>query len=223
MDNKEQLEAIQDIRKMMQRNERFLSLSGWSGISAGICALVGGFFAYRYMFNANIYDVIAHNVYIHNRNAIVPLLSIDSILQVAMSRLFRIALLTLLAALFCAFFFTFRRTQKTNTPLWGITTRKLFLHFSLPLAIGGIFILKIILLGYYDLIVASCLLFYGAALFSACHYSGSELKYLAIGEFVLGLIALCTLRHQLWLWMIGFGVFHILYGIVMWYRYERTA
>jgi len=35
------LDTLQDIRKMMQRSSRFISLSGLSGIAAGIWALIG--------------------------------------------------------------------------------------------------------------------------------------------------------------------------------------
>ncbi len=42
MDSQHQpLETLQDIKRMMERSSRFISLSGWSGISAGICALLG--------------------------------------------------------------------------------------------------------------------------------------------------------------------------------------
>jgi hypothetical protein len=223
MNNQEQLEAIKDIRNMMQRNERFISLSGWSGVSAGICAIIGGYFAHRYMFAAQPSDVIANNVYYRNLHGDIPLLSLHSLVELAQSRLLQIAVLTLITALISAFLFTYLRAKKTNNKLWGITTRKLFLHFAIPLAVGGIFIYKLIILGYYDLIAASCLLFYGAALLSASHYSSSELRYLAICEFILGIICLFTLRFQLWIWIFGFGFLHIVYGVVMWYRYERNV
>ena len=34
---------LHDIKQMMERSSRFISLSGLSGISAGICALIGVF------------------------------------------------------------------------------------------------------------------------------------------------------------------------------------
>ena len=37
----DQLEALEDIRKMMKDSSRFLSLSGFSGVMAGIYALAG--------------------------------------------------------------------------------------------------------------------------------------------------------------------------------------
>ncbi len=40
------LETLKDIKQMMERSSRFISLSGLSGIAAGICALVGAWLAY---------------------------------------------------------------------------------------------------------------------------------------------------------------------------------
>jgi len=40
------LEALKDIRNMMERSSRFISLSGWSGIFAGIWALMGSALGY---------------------------------------------------------------------------------------------------------------------------------------------------------------------------------
>ena len=43
------LETLQDIKKIMERSSRFLSLSGLSGIAAGICALAGSVIAYKWI------------------------------------------------------------------------------------------------------------------------------------------------------------------------------
>ena len=42
----EHLENLKEIRTLMERSSKFLSLSGLSGISAGIIALVGAFMVY---------------------------------------------------------------------------------------------------------------------------------------------------------------------------------
>ena len=41
------LDSINDIRQLMHRSSRFISLSGLSGIAAGVCALVAAWFASR--------------------------------------------------------------------------------------------------------------------------------------------------------------------------------
>src|SRR6516164_10265566 len=47
----ESLETLQDIRRMMERSSRFISLSGLSGVSAGVCALIGAYIAYGWIHN----------------------------------------------------------------------------------------------------------------------------------------------------------------------------
>jgi len=223
MNNKEQLEALQDIRKIMLRNDRFISLSGWSGISAGLCALVGAYFVNRYMHSAQASDAVARNMYYDNIRNNIGSLRVDSLVTIAKSPIFMIAIATLFAALFSAAFFTFVRARATNNKIWTVTSRKLFFFMMVPLSVGGLFIIKLILIGNYDAIAASCLIFYGLALLSASRYSTSELLYLALVQFLLGIVCLYTRGTHLPLWALGFGVFHIIYGIIMWYRYERIT
>src|SRR6187200_3035912 len=108
--NQQTLDTLQDIKRMMERSSRFISLSGLSGISAGICALVGVFFA--------------HDTIEKNRPAVSDLRrtlsDTDTILygDFFNSTLIRIAALTFLAALLSAFLFTYRRSQRTTTPIW---------------------------------------------------------------------------------------------------------
>src|SRR5215471_5162005 len=45
----ESLETLQDIRRMMERSSRFISLSGLSGVSAGVCALIGAYIAHGWI------------------------------------------------------------------------------------------------------------------------------------------------------------------------------
>ena len=46
MNESEKLSSeLHDIKQMMERSSRFISLSGLSGIAAGVCALVGAWFA----------------------------------------------------------------------------------------------------------------------------------------------------------------------------------
>ena len=43
------LDALRDIQRIMQRSSRFISLSGLSGIAAGVWALVGAIFAHKWI------------------------------------------------------------------------------------------------------------------------------------------------------------------------------
>ena len=46
-DQQQSLDELQHIKRMMERSSRFISLSGFSGIAAGFCALVGAWFAHK--------------------------------------------------------------------------------------------------------------------------------------------------------------------------------
>src|SRR6185436_19705411 len=96
MDSQQQpLEDLQHIKKMMERSSRFISLSGLSGVAAGVCALVGAWFA--------------NNVVVENggpsgyREVFTRSLGATSLQDFMGHRLFQIAALTFIAA-FCLSF-----------------------------------------------------------------------------------------------------------------------
>ena len=209
------LQTIQDIKRMMERSSRFISLSGWSGISAGICAIMGAWAAqwrlsnYRPMRGGRIdftgeADVLS--------NASISLLR----------DLWLIAIVTFLAALVSAFIFTYLRSRRNGVPIWDRTVQRLAWNTLLPMAIGGIFLLRAMQWGYFELIAPGCLLFYGLALVNASKYTLGEIRYLGYGQLILGIINLWALDYALYFWAIGFGVLHIIYGALMWWKYERV-
>jgi len=63
------------------------------------------------------------------------------------------------------------------------------------------------------------LIFYGLALVNASKYTLSEIRSFGIAEIVLGLIAMAFIGYGLLFWAIGFGLLHIIYGIIMHVRY----
>ncbi|MGE5429024.1 MAG: hypothetical protein ACM3O8_14110, partial [Methylococcaceae bacterium] len=65
------------------------------------------------------------------------------------------------------------------------------------------------------------LIFYGLALVNAGKFTLSEVHYLGITEIVLGLMAAVFINWGLLFWALGFGVMHIVYGMMMYYKYER--
>lgn len=208
------LEDLQHIKKMMERSSRFISLSGLSGIAAGICALVGAWFAN---------DVIIQNGGPSGYREIVARSLEASSLQDFMGhRLFQIALYTFLAALFSAFLFTWLRSRKNDIPLWGYTSRRLLINVSVPMIAGGIYLFKQMQFGNYGLIAPGCLIFYGLALVNASKYTLGEVRYLGYCQILLGIINCWFVGYGLYFWAVGFGVLHIIYGSVMWYKYERN-
>ena len=207
--------TLQDIKQMMERSSRFISLSGWSGIAAGTCALVGAYFGHIAL-RGNYYSVSTSN---QDENSYFPFL----LRQLFYDRLFHIALITFIAAFISAFVFTYIRSRKNNTPIWSTTARRLLINVCIPMITGGIYLLKLIENGTYGLIAPGCLIFYGLALINGSKYTLSEIRYLGYCEIILGIISCWYIGWGLYFWAIGFGLLHIIYGTVMWYKYERNA
>jgi hypothetical protein len=137
------------------------------------------------------------------------------------STLLQIGIVTFLAACFFAFIFTYLRSKKTGTPLWGFTSRRLLVNGAIPMIVGGIFIYKMLELQFYELAPPACLLFYGLALINASKYTLGEVRYLGYGQLILGLLSCWATGYGLYFWAAGFGILHIVYGVVMLYKYER--
>jgi len=207
------LDTLQDIKRMMERSSRFISLSGLSGIAAGICALTGAWFA-----NSVIAD---HPGRLSNDDSTFQ----DGItLREFMGEsLFMIAALTFACAFVLAFLFTWLRTRKNGIPIWGITSRRLLVSVAVPMIAGGIFLFKLIQSGAYGLIAPGCLIFYGLALVNGSKFTVGEVRWLGDGQIILGIINLWWLGNGLYFWALGFGVLHIVYGALMWWKYERNA
>ena len=213
--NKDRLNDLQEIKQMMERSSRFISLSGLSGIAAGICALIGAFFA-KHALKEPYYSISTSN---QSDYTYFPFF----LRQLFYSGLFRIAVITFIAALVSAFFFSYLRSRKNNTPMWSTTSRRLLISVSIPMIVGGIFLLKLLENGNYGLIAPGCLIFYGLALINAGKYTLKEIKYLGYCEILLGLVNCWFIDQGLYFWAIGFGVLHILYGTLMWFKYEKNA
>lgn len=106
--------------------------------------------------------------------------------------------------------------------MWGAATIRLFWNTVIPLTVGAIFIIRLMQLGEYQLVAPGCLIFYGLALVNASKYTLGEIRYLGFGQLALGIMNLWSIGFGLYFWAMGFGILHIIYGIVMWYKYERT-
>lgn len=204
------LEALQDIRQMMKRSSRFLSLSGLSGIAAGIWALIGAY--------------VAHNIIQQSREGF----SIEAgrgyttaFNDKLIWGLLFLAAGVLGAALVSAFYFTWRRTKATKTQLWNHTSRQLAVNTLIPLVAGGLFLLAMLLQGEWRFVISGSLIFYGLALINGSKYTLSDIRYLGIFEVVLGLIATQYIEAGLYFWAFGFGLLHIIYGFIMWWKNER--
>ncbi|MEO8172750.1 MAG: hypothetical protein ABI581_06690 [Sediminibacterium sp.] len=202
------LDTLQDIKQMMERSSRFISLSGLSGIGAGICALGGAFFTLRMLASEK------------DRGANYRQLAFETGSDVQ-TNLLQIGAVTFVAALMVAFTFTYMRSVKTGNSIWSTTSRRLLWNTLIPLSVGGIVAIRFIQLGYGGLVAPTCLLFYGLALINGSKYTVSEIRWLGFSELILGIISLWMIGYGLLFWAFGFGILHIIYGAMMWWKYER--
>lgn len=213
MENSKELKDLQEIKSMMKRSSRFLSLSGLSGVSAGIIALVSATIAYYLL-------AYEQNSYGADFYLLRPMVELGHHLNL-LAQLSMLAVATFVLALLGAFYFSWRKARKYNYSLWDHTTRRMLFQLLIPLVTGGIFALIMINRNEGTLLAAVTLIFYGLALVNAGKYTLSEIQYLGIFEIILGLLAGFFPNFGLLFWAVGFGFLHIFYGLVMYYRYEQ--
>lgn len=212
-DKKQYLESIHEIRSIMERSSKFMSLSGLSGIAAGITALISGAIAYVHLgFKLSYKGAIDYST--HNQD-VVPHEQILFFLLLAAATIF--------IAITFAFIFTRRNAKKKNLPIWDKTAKLVTLNMLIPLITGGLFVLALVFkFGMYELVAPSTLIFYGLALINASKYTVSQTHWLGMAEIAIGLLALIFYGYGLLFWMIGFGIFHIIYGIILYNTFERN-
>jgi len=201
MEQNKYLDDLATIKTMMSRSSRFISLSGFSGVLAGIYALIGAWFAREELQSLVLsnYTTITETIW----------------------NLWFIAIAVALFSIVTAYVLTSRRAKSNNEKIWDISTQKLLVAFLTPLVSGGVFGLIVLYQGYYGLIAAITLIFYGLALINASKYTLGTVKYLGVSEVIVGLFAAFYIGYGLQFWAIGFGFLHIVYGLVMYFRYER--
>ncbi len=200
MESKDYLKDISEIKDLMNKSSRFISLSGLSGILAGVYALIGAAVAYWLVMNYS-----------------QGTLRLDGpIYQLVMLDLFLIALLSAVTGIFL----TTRKAKKHGAKIWDATSRRLVFNFLIPLIAGGLYILIILSQGKYGQAGGLMLIFYGLALVNASKYSIGDICYLGYVQIILGLIGAWKPGYGFWLWVLGFGVMHIIYGSWMHFKYD---
>lgn len=202
------LEALQDIKRMMERSSRFISLSGLSGVSAGICALIGAGVAHGWIRDYYDRSLSVHGFMAAERYAFKW-------------RLIALAIGVLAAALASSTWFTWRKARKSHLPILDHASKRLAINMMIPLVVGGFYVLGFLYYADWYYIAPACLVFYGMALVNASKYTLSDVRYLGLLECVLGIISMYYPHEGLYFWAAGFGVLHIVYGLIMWWKYER--
>lgn len=217
-------QELKEIRSLMERSNRFMSLSGWTGIMAGIYSLLGAAAAYYIIFKMNFTRaVIPTSVDAYRSGRAVHYNYSDSLSGLFSDKniwLFLIAVVVILLSAGTAFYQSSLKAQQQNVKLWNTTTKRLFVQVAIPLVTGGLFCIALLYYGNAGLIAPAMLIFYGMALLNGSKYTLKEFHSLALCEIALGLISLFFIGYGLFFWTIGFGILHIFYGILMQKRYK---
>lgn len=201
MRTEEYLKDITQIKDMMNKSSRFFSLSGLSGIMAGIYALIGAAIAY-YLVS------ISGREYLILDGKIFNYILIDLVIVATLS-------------IVTAIFLSVKKAKKNDEKLWNGTSKRLLTAFLIPLVTGGIYIIIKISSDHYGLTGSLMLIFYGLALVNASKYTIGNVKYLGYIEIVLGLICAIYPGYGFWFWVFGFGIMHILYGSLIYFKHDR--
>ena len=197
---------LASIRTMMERSAKFLSLSGLSGVLAGIYALIGAGAAYYLVqYPASFFDYRTYSI--REGGTVLVLIFI--------------AIVVLAASISIGLWFSNKKAKKSGLSLWSPTTRRLIVNISIPLVTGGIFILVMLYTGHFGLAAPASLIFYGLALIQGSANTYDEIRYLGFSEIILALISAIYPGYGLIFWALGFGVLHIVYGAIMYNKYDK--
>ena len=203
--NEKHQEDLVHIRSMMERSSRFISLSGLSGVFAGLSALLGGVYVCQ-LFKVNGIEYFEDNHQLYSTSLITELILT--------------AFVILFFALAFGIFFTVRKSKKLNLPIWTSATKNMLFNLAIPLIAGAVFCFALVYHQMFILVAPSTLIFYGLALLNAEKYTYSDIKYLGFSEVILGSIALFFVGYGLVFWILGFGILHIFYGLLLFKKYK---
>lgn len=203
MEQKDLLDDLSSIKNIMERSTRFISLSGLSGVMAGVYAILGAVYALTIFQKEKLSGQTYHD---------------EAIMQLTLT-----AVVVLVLSVSTGIWLTIRKARRKGLTVWNPVSRAFLLSGGIPLATGGLFVIIVLLQQHFSIISAGCLIFYGLALVSASHHTFGDVKWLGIFEILIGLTALAIPGYGFLLWVLGFGVMHILYGAIMHFKYDREV
>jgi hypothetical protein len=211
MENNEIQNDLASIRNLMERSSKFISLSGLSGVLAGVYALIGAALAYSIL-----YDESSRSYTIHEISSGFALFNDSVVIQLLL-----IAVVVLALSVSTGVYLSYKKAKRNGQPLLGRVSRELLFNMNVPLLAGGGLMLILLYRGYFGIIAPASLIFYGLALIGASNFTFTDVKFLGLCEVILGLLAACFPGYGLVFWALGFGVLHIVYGSVMYFKYDR--
>lgn len=206
MKTNQYLEDITEIKSILNRSSRFISLSGFSGVLAGVYSLIGAWVAHY---------LIQHQYTTEETPTRLASTNLETSLLIT-------GILVALLSIITGIILTIRKAKRNRDKIWDGSTKRLLINFSIPLITGGVFILVLLDIGMIALIAPCTLIFYGLSCVNASKYTIGTIRYLGITEIILGLIATQYIGYGLHFWALGFGVFHIIYGTFMHFKHDQT-
>jgi len=205
MENKTDYENdLASIRNIMERSIKFVSLSGLAGVLSGVIALMSASFAYKMLYPDGVF---------YNASR----LAVGSDIRI---KLILLGVATLIVSIAIGFYMSSRKAKKLGVSLWNSTSKRLVINLAIPLGTGGAFVLALMWHGFVGHVAPACLIFYGLALVNASQNLYDEIRYLGYCELALGILAAFIIGYGLVFWGIGFGVLHIIYGVLMYRKYD---
>lgn len=201
MEDQRYIDQLKDIRNIMDRSSRFLSLSGLSGVLAGVYAICGA--------------IAAHFIIQHRSYLYVTLESKE------FRQIVAIAFAVIVLSLSTGIILSARKAKKRGEKIWNKSSQRMLINLFIPLTTGGIFGILLLKEEHYGLIAPVTLIFYGLALVNASKYTFETLRSLGIAFVILGLVNTGFPGYGLYFWTLGFGVLHILYGTIMYLKFDR--
>ena len=210
----EQLQALSDIRSMMERSSKFIYLNGLSGVFVGLLALICSGLIQLIVEMANEDNGTTYNYY-------SALMSNGKLNPTLLSEYGFLAVTLLILSIGLSTWLTIRKAKKQGVKIWDETAKRLFINMMIPLVTGGIICLLLLHHLQVQFIAPFMLIFYGLALVNASKYTFDDIRYLGIIEIALGLVASFFVEEGLIFWAFGFGVMHIVYGVMMYFKYKN--
>lgn len=205
MKQEDLVKELASIRNLMEKSSKFISISGISSILIGTYALLGAAYAYYQVYGFD--SQMGYRDHYVNEPLVIVKLSLT-------------ALLVLIASIFTGVFMAIKKAKANRQSIWNTTSRALLVAMAVPLCTGGLFAIIAIFKENYAVVSSILLIFYGLALTAGSHYTFNEIKGLGILEIVLGLLALLFPGNGIIFWALGFGVLHIIYGVIVHKKYE---
>ena len=191
---------------MMERSTRFLSLSGLSGVLAGIYAIIAAGIAWYWIyFPLSTWGNPANE------------LSDSDLIW----RILGLAVVILALALLTAWTMSKKKSEKASQKFWTSASKRFWQALFIPVLLGGLFSFALVHEHTFQLIPAATLCFYGLGLVSASHFTLGEIKKLGFTQLAFGILAAFFPQFGLLFWAGGFGITHVIYGSMMYYKYDR--